>query len=117
MSGEPLIRPMQARLTRRKLLLGLGVGAAAAPLSACSFDTGSPAALSILEKAEALTKAVQRALLGPKRPWRRNFRPARSPPISSRMAQSIPKILNMSRCARAASRTGNWKSAALSSGR
>jgi len=50
MSGEPLIRPMQARLTRRKLLIGLGVGAAAAPLSACSFDTGSPAALSILRK-------------------------------------------------------------------
>ena len=65
MSGEPLIRPAPTRLTRRKLLIGLGVGAAAAPLSACSFDTGSPAALSILEKAEALTKAAQRALLGP----------------------------------------------------
>ena len=50
MSRERLIRPAQAQLTRRKLLLGLGV-AAAAPLSACSFDTGSPAALNILEKA------------------------------------------------------------------
>ena len=65
MSGERLIRPTPTRLTRRKLLIGLGVGAAAAPLSACSFDTGSPAALNILEKAEALTKAAQRALLGP----------------------------------------------------
>ena len=40
MSGERLIRPGQARFTRRKLLMGLGVGAAAAPLAACSFDTG-----------------------------------------------------------------------------
>ena len=45
MSGERLIRPAATSLTRRKLLIGLGVGAAAAPLSACSFDTGSPAAL------------------------------------------------------------------------
>ena len=65
MSGERLIRPAQAQLTRRKLLIGLGIGAAAAPLSACSFDTGSPEALNILEKAETLTKAAQRALLGP----------------------------------------------------
>ena len=74
MSRDCLLRPTQPRLTRRKLLLGLGVGAAAAPLSACSVDTGSPAALSILQKAEALTKAVQRACSGPKRRWRRNFR-------------------------------------------
>ena len=65
MSGERLIRPAQARFTRRKLLIGLGIGAAAAPLAACSFDTGSPTALNILDKAEAVTKAVQRALLGP----------------------------------------------------
>ena len=65
MSAERLIRPTRTRLTRRKLLIGLGVGAAAAPLSACSLDTDSPTALSILEKAEAVTKAVQRALLGP----------------------------------------------------
>ena len=65
MNNERLIRPAQARLSRRKLLIGLGLGAAAAPLSACSFDTGSPTALNILDKAEAVTKAVQRALLGP----------------------------------------------------
>ena len=41
MSGE-LHPPGATRLTRRKLLAGLGISAAAAPLSACSFDTGSP---------------------------------------------------------------------------
>jgi DMSO/TMAO reductase YedYZ molybdopterin-dependent catalytic subunit len=61
MTGEGLIRPAGPRLSRRKLLIGLGVGAAAAPLAGC--DAGSPAALKVLEKAEALTKAVQRALV------------------------------------------------------
>ena len=61
MTGERLIRPVGPRLSRRKLLLGLGAGAAALPLSGC--DAGSPAALAILEKAEALTKAVQRAIV------------------------------------------------------
>jgi DMSO/TMAO reductase YedYZ molybdopterin-dependent catalytic subunit len=75
MSSAPLIRPARVTLTRRKLLIGLGVGAAAAPLSACSVDTGSPAALSILEKAESLTKAVQRALLGPQTALAREFPP------------------------------------------
>ncbi|MGA8585487.1 MAG: molybdopterin-dependent oxidoreductase, partial [Roseiarcus sp.] len=64
MTGEGLIRPAGPRLSRRKLLIGLGVGAAAAPLAGC--DAGSPAALSILDKAEAVTKAVQRALLAPR---------------------------------------------------
>jgi DMSO/TMAO reductase YedYZ molybdopterin-dependent catalytic subunit len=61
MTGAALVRPAGPGLSRRKLLLGLGAGAAAAPLSGC--DAGSPAALSILEKAEAVTKAVQRALV------------------------------------------------------
>ncbi|HEX9167648.1 MAG TPA: molybdopterin-binding protein [Roseiarcus sp.] len=64
MTREGLICPAGRRLSRRKLLLGLGAGAAVAPLSGC--DSGSPAALSILDKAEALTKAVQRALLSPR---------------------------------------------------
>ena len=64
MIGERLIPPAGPSLSRRKLLLGLGAGAAAAPLSGC--DAGSPAALNVLEKAEALTKAVQRALLAPR---------------------------------------------------
>jgi DMSO/TMAO reductase YedYZ molybdopterin-dependent catalytic subunit len=66
MMAKRLIPPPQPRLTRRKLLIGLSAGAVAAPLSACSLDTGSPAALAILDKAEALTKAVQRALLAPR---------------------------------------------------
>jgi DMSO/TMAO reductase YedYZ molybdopterin-dependent catalytic subunit len=61
MTGAALIRPAGPRLSRRKLLIGLGVGAAAAPLAGC--DAGSSAALSILDKAEALTRAVQRALV------------------------------------------------------
>jgi len=61
MTGQGLIRPAGPRLSRRKLLIGLGVAAAAAPLAGC--DAGSPAALAVLEKAEALTKAVQRALI------------------------------------------------------
>ncbi len=75
MSSEPLIRPPRPLLTRRKLLIGLGAGAMAAPLSGCSFDAGSPAALAILEKAEALTHAVQRALLGPETAMAREFPP------------------------------------------
>ncbi len=64
MTGERLIRPAGPSLSRRKLLLGLGAGAAAAPRSGC--DAGAPAALHGLEKAEALTKAVLRALLAPR---------------------------------------------------
>jgi DMSO/TMAO reductase YedYZ molybdopterin-dependent catalytic subunit len=64
MTDEGLIRPAGPRLSRRKLLIGLGLGAAASPLAGC--DAGSPAALKILEKAEALTTAVQRALLAPR---------------------------------------------------
>ena len=117
MIGERLIPPSRPRLTRRKLLIGFGAGAAAAPLSACSLDTGSPAALAILDKAEALTKAVQRALLAPRTALAPEYPPARSRPISSRTARSIPTIPTMWRSARAASRTGNWKSAASSTGR
>jgi DMSO/TMAO reductase YedYZ molybdopterin-dependent catalytic subunit len=73
MSDERLIRPAPPRLTRRKLIIGLGVGAAAAPLSGC--DAGSPQALNILEKAEAVTYAVQRALLGPRTALAREYSP------------------------------------------
>ena len=50
MSGE-LIRPLRPALHPPQLLIGLGVGAAAAPLSGC--DAGSPAALRILERPKA----------------------------------------------------------------
>ena len=66
MMSERLILPPSARFTRRKLLIGLGLGAAAAPLSACSLDSRSPEVMSILDKAESLTEAVQRALLAPR---------------------------------------------------
>ncbi len=42
MMSERLILPSRARFTRRKLLIGLGLGAAVAPLSACSLDSRSP---------------------------------------------------------------------------
>jgi DMSO/TMAO reductase YedYZ molybdopterin-dependent catalytic subunit len=61
MTGKGVIRPAGPRFSRRKFLLGLGVGAAAAPLAGC--DAGSPEALKVLEKAEVLTKAVQRVLV------------------------------------------------------
>jgi DMSO/TMAO reductase YedYZ molybdopterin-dependent catalytic subunit len=64
MTSHGLIRPPGPRLSRRRLLLGLAAGAAAAPLAGC--DAGSPAALAFLDKAEALTKSVQRALLAPR---------------------------------------------------
>jgi DMSO/TMAO reductase YedYZ molybdopterin-dependent catalytic subunit len=75
MSGELLIRPEPPRFSRRRLLVGLGAVAAAAPLSACSVGTGSPAVLGILEKAEALTKAAQRAFLGPETAMAPEFSP------------------------------------------
>jgi DMSO/TMAO reductase YedYZ molybdopterin-dependent catalytic subunit len=61
MSAQGLVLPPGPRFSRRRLLIGLGVGAAATSLAGC--DAGSPAALSLLEKAEALTKAVQRVLV------------------------------------------------------
>ena len=67
MSGE-LIRPSRAGFTRRRLLIGLGAAAAAAPLSGC--DAGSPTALRILEKAEGLTRPPSAPCSGRKRRWR-----------------------------------------------
>ena len=71
--SERLILPERPRLSRRKLLLGLGAGALAGPLSGCDFDSGSPEALSILDKAEAVTRTVQRALLEPRTALAREF--------------------------------------------
>ena len=115
MSGE-LIRPSGPRFTRRRLLIGLGLGAAAAPLSGC--DSGSPTALRILEKAEGLTKAAQRALLGPQTAMARGIFARRDLALvqAERLDRSST-IPPMSRCATAASRTGSSKSAAWSSGR
>jgi DMSO/TMAO reductase YedYZ molybdopterin-dependent catalytic subunit len=76
MTGDRLIQPSRVRLTRRRLLLGLTAGAAAAPLSACSLDSRSPEVMSILDKAEWLTKTVQRALLEPRTALAREYPPS-----------------------------------------
>ena len=118
MIGERLIRPAPARFTRRKLLMGLGIGAMAAPLSACSFDAGSPIALNILEKAEAVTKAVQRALLGPETAMAPEFPPGAISAYFKPNGSVDPEDpANMSLCVKASSKTGSLKSAGLSSGR
>ena len=51
-------------MDRRSLLLRLLAGAGTLSLAGC--DARNPVALAILEKAEALTKAVQRGLLAPR---------------------------------------------------
>jgi len=71
--SERLIVPQKQRFTRRSLLIGLGAGALAAPLAGC--DSGSPQALGILERAEALTHAAQRTFLGENAPLAREFPP------------------------------------------
>jgi DMSO/TMAO reductase YedYZ molybdopterin-dependent catalytic subunit len=73
MMGDRLIRPSRPLFTRRRLLLGLTAGAAAAPLSACSLDSRSPEVMSILDKAEWLTQTVQRALLEPRTALAREY--------------------------------------------
>ena len=52
-------------MSRRSLMRGLAAGGLL-PLAGCSLDSGGSAALSVLDKAEALTKAAQRALLAPR---------------------------------------------------
>jgi DMSO/TMAO reductase YedYZ molybdopterin-dependent catalytic subunit len=71
--SERLIVPQKQRFTRRSLLIGLGAGALATPLAGC--DSGSPQALKILEKAEALTHAAQRTFLGENAPLAREYSP------------------------------------------
>jgi DMSO/TMAO reductase YedYZ molybdopterin-dependent catalytic subunit len=64
LGGQPR-RLSRLGVSRREMLLGLAAGGAL-PLSACSLDSSSPEALSILEKAEALTRSIQRAFLSPR---------------------------------------------------
>ena len=52
-------------LSRRSILRGLAAGGLL-PLAGCSLDSRSPGVVSVLDKAEALTKAAQRALLRPR---------------------------------------------------
>ena len=65
----------ETKLTRRETLLKLIAGGGALSLSGCSLDARSPAALAVLEQAEALTRLVQRALLAPREALAREYRP------------------------------------------
>jgi DMSO/TMAO reductase YedYZ molybdopterin-dependent catalytic subunit len=52
-------------IDRRSILRGLAAGGLL-PLAGCSLDSRDSAVMSVLDKAEALTKAAQRALLAPR---------------------------------------------------
>lgn len=65
----------ESKLTRRETLLKLIAGGGALLLSGCGLDARSPAAFSVLEKAEALTRFMQRALLAPREALAREYRP------------------------------------------
>jgi DMSO/TMAO reductase YedYZ molybdopterin-dependent catalytic subunit len=52
-------------LNRRSILRGLAA-AGLLPLGGCSLDSRDPTVMSVLDKAEILTKAAQRALLAPR---------------------------------------------------
>jgi DMSO/TMAO reductase YedYZ molybdopterin-dependent catalytic subunit len=58
--------------TRRQLVTGLGAGAALG-LAGCDRLSRSPSGLSILDAAEALTRSVQRALLGSRHALAREY--------------------------------------------
>jgi len=60
-----LLRPSRRGLSRREMLLGLA-GGSALTLAGCDLDSESPGVLSILDKAEDVTKSAQRALLLPR---------------------------------------------------
>src|SRR6516165_9801722 len=60
-----LLRPSRPGLSRREMLLGLA-GGSALTLTGCDLGSESPGVLSILDKAEALTKSAQRSLLSPR---------------------------------------------------
>ncbi|HZZ60798.1 MAG TPA: molybdopterin-dependent oxidoreductase [Roseiarcus sp.] len=61
-------------MSRRSLLRGLAAGGLL-PLSGCSLDSRSPAVMNVLDRAEALTEAAQRALLAPRRALAREYPP------------------------------------------
>jgi len=65
----------ETKLTRRETLLKLIAGGGALSLSGCGLDARSPAALAVLESAETLTRLAQRALLAPRQPLAREYRP------------------------------------------
>jgi DMSO/TMAO reductase YedYZ molybdopterin-dependent catalytic subunit len=52
-------------VSRRSILRSFAAGGLL-PLAGCSLDSRSPGVMSVLDSAEALTEAAQRALLGPR---------------------------------------------------
>ena len=56
----------EAFLSRRQLLARVAFGGAALGLAGCDRLSNTPAALSVLDSAEGLTRRVQRALLAPR---------------------------------------------------
>ena len=52
-------------ISRRSILRGFAAGSLL-PLAGCSLDSRSPGVMNVLDKAEILTKAAQRALLAPR---------------------------------------------------
>ena len=65
----------ETKLSRRETLLKLAAAGGALSLSGCGLDARSPAALAVLERAEALTRFAQRALLAPRQALAREYRP------------------------------------------
>ncbi len=56
---------MSLLISRRTILRGLAAGGLL-PMAGCSLDSRSPAVMKVLDKAEILTEAAQRALLAPR---------------------------------------------------
>ncbi|MBV9290284.1 MAG: molybdopterin-binding protein [Hyphomicrobiales bacterium] len=61
-------------VSRRSILRG-AASAGALTLGGCSLDSRSPGVMSILDRAEALTQAAQRALLAPRAALAREYPP------------------------------------------
>jgi len=61
-------------VSRRTILRGLAAGGLL-PLAGCSLDSRAPAVMAILDRAEALTMAAQRALFAPRLALAREYPP------------------------------------------
>ncbi len=60
-------------LSRREMLLRLVAGGGALSLSGCGLDARAPGVMGILESAETLSRAAQRALLAPRQALAREY--------------------------------------------
>jgi DMSO/TMAO reductase YedYZ molybdopterin-dependent catalytic subunit len=60
-------------LSRRDILLRLIAGGGLVSLGGCGLDARAPGVMAVLETAEALTKAAQRALLAPRQALAREY--------------------------------------------